>query len=200
MLCHVWDSSAQGKIIQLKLPGASLGINTDKNSGTPKYLHAYSVHPNSQAADFLVGAQEFSGRKSLNYFYLHSVVRKNYILKGQPLLGIVYFIRPESHGQIKLRLSSGRAYETQELLSSAGHPGVGEHHPMNCQGHLTYGCYQVTPSPQGDAGSQQNTSNLVTGCIGEISPEAPPHPVTSKGELSKLNRLLPLIKTHPRCS
>jgi hypothetical protein len=67
-----------------------------------KYLQLYSSINNSHCEAFLVYAPEFSGRKSLNYFYLHSVVRKNDILQGQALLGIVYFIRPESHSRIKL--------------------------------------------------------------------------------------------------
>lgn len=92
------------ELAYLKLLDAFLLINTAQKA---RKLNIYSctVTSGQSSAGSLVYAQEFTGRKSLNYFYLHSAVRKNYILQGQALLGIVYFIRLESHSLIKL--SSG---------------------------------------------------------------------------------------------
>lgn len=95
--------SIQGRISPPKCQAhASLLTHAVKKSEKPKYLQLYS---NIRTATLQISwsvPKSLVGEKSLNYFYLHNVVRKNYIWKGQALLGIVYFIRPESHSRIKL--------------------------------------------------------------------------------------------------
>ena len=145
----------------------------------------------------MVCTQEFSGRKSLNYFYLHSAVRKHYILKGQAMLGIVYFVRPKAHGWLKLWPCSGHVLACiWDLLTSwlRWAPRAGES-SVSCQCSLSRGCCQITPSPRGEASGWPSIREWDLAALGKSLQRF--YSITGKRvEHSELNSLLPLIKTH----